>query len=169
MVSKNTVPIRFPITSIELIVRNMANEDILDEPLSKTRIAGLNFSDKRPVRGEEVIIAGYLHSYNKKDKKWEPVENKNIEIYIDGEKAGDSKTGHTGYFSFAYTFKVLGGHRVEVRFNGSRKSAQTGASSSLSVITEKQRRNVEKILKVVLVAIGLIIVIAILALFAAKG
>lgn len=147
----------------------MTDENLPDEPLNKTRIAGLNFSDKKPVKDEEVIIAGYLQSYNQKEKKWDPVEKKNVEIYIDEERAGDSKTDHNGYFSFAHTFKSLGDHSVEVKFDGSRKLAQTGASSSLSVITEKQKRNVERIVKIVLAALGLIIVIAILALYVAKG
>ncbi|MFP4558746.1 MAG: Ig-like domain-containing protein [Archaeoglobaceae archaeon] len=146
----------------------MTDEELPEETLNKTRIAGLNFSDKRPVKGEEVIIAGYLQWYNKKGKNWEPVENKNVDVRVDGEKAGESKTDHNGYFVFENTFKVLGEHSVEVKFDGSRNFAPSGAASSLSVITEKQRRNVEKIIKIVLAAIGLIIVIAILALYIAK-
>lgn len=146
----------------------MVNVENTEEPVNKTRIAGLNFSDKRPVKGEEVITAGYLQSYNKEEKKWEPVEKKNVEIYVDGEKAGDSKTDYNGYFSFEHSFKELGDHNVEVKFGGSRKLAYTGASSSLSVITEKQKRNVEKILKIVLAAIILVVVIAIVALYVAK-
>ncbi len=137
--------------------------------LSETRVAGLNFSDKKPVKGEEVLIAGYLQSYNKKERKWEPVENKNVEVRVDGERAGDSRTDHNGYFSFEHNFNVLGDHTVEVRFEGSQNLAKTGASNSLSVITQKQRRNVERMVKIVLAAIGLIIVIAILALYMAKG
>lgn len=147
----------------------MVGEQASEEPLNKTRIAGLNFSDKKPIRNEEVIIAGYLQSYNKKEKKWEPVENKNVEVRVDGEKAGESKTNHNGYFTFEYTFKNLGDHTVEAKFDGSRRFAQTGATSSLSVITEKQKRTVDKIAKIVLLAIGLIIVIAVLALYIAKG
>ncbi|MFO7967903.1 MAG: hypothetical protein R6U44_09940 [Archaeoglobaceae archaeon] len=146
----------------------MKNEPIPGDSLNKTRISGLNFSDKRPVRDEEIIIAGYLHSYNQKEKKWDPIEKANVEIYIDRQRAGDVKTDHTGYFSFENAFKTLGEHTVEVKYGGSRNFAQTGASSSLSVITEKQRRNVERIIKIVLAAIGLIIVVAILALYLAS-
>ncbi len=147
----------------------MSDKHTSEEPLNKTRIAGLNFSNKKPVKDEEVTIAGYLQSYNKKERKWEPIEKKNVEIRIDEQRAGDSKTDHNGYFSFEHSFKDLGDHTVEVYFDGSQKFAQTGASSSLSIITEKQRRNVERIVKIVLAAIGLIIVIAVLALYVAKG
>lgn len=144
-------------------------ENISDESFSETRIAGLNFSDKKPVKGEEVLTAGYLQSYNKKERKWEPVENKDVEIHIDGERAGDSKTDHNGYFSFKHSFNALGDHTVELRFKGSQNLAKTGVSNSLSVITEKQRRTAERIVKIALLAIGLIIVIGILALYLAKG
>ncbi len=147
----------------------MADELTPEESIHKTRIAGLNFSDKKPVRNEEVIIAGYLQSYNKKEKKWDPVENKNLKILIDEEKVGESKTDHNGYFSFKHIFTALGDHTVEVVFERTQRFAQAGATSSLSVITEKQKRNVERIAKIVLAFIGLIIIIAVLALYLAKG
>lgn len=135
----------------------------------KTRIAGLNFSDKSPVKGEEVTIAGYLQSYDQKGKKWDPVEKKKVELYIDGERIEEDSTDYNGNFSFGYTFETLGEHGVEVKFDGTQEYAQISGSSLLKVITEKQRKKIDKILKVLVAALALIILIAIISLYAAKG
>jgi len=133
----------------------------------RTRIAGLNFSNKRPVSGETVTIAAYLQWYDKKARRWEPVERKKVEIYVDNEKAGEALTNHIGYFTFDYKFRVIGNHIVEIKFGGFRdRFLECSISRTLKVITEAQKRNLEKHVKIItaisIIAILIVIVLAFL-------
>lgn len=133
----------------------------------RTRIAGLSFSNKRPVKDETVTIAAYLQWYDQKSKRWEPVERKNVEIYIDNEKAGDALTNHIGYFTFDYTFRELGNHIVELKFSGFREYfLECSVSRTLKVITESQKKSLEKHVRIItaisLIGILLVIILAFL-------
>ncbi|HID43623.1 MAG TPA: hypothetical protein EYP30_07630 [Archaeoglobaceae archaeon] len=130
----------------------------------RTRIAGLSFSNKRPIIGETVTVAAYLQWYDQKAKRWEPVERKKVDVYIDNEKVGEVITDHLGYFTFECEFRSLGNHIVEIKFDGFRDYfMECSVSRTLKVITESQKRNLEKHVKIITV-IALLILLTVIIL-----
>jgi|Deesub1362A_J573_1020465.scaffolds.fasta_scaffold01034_8 hypothetical protein len=132
----------------------------------RTRIAGLNFSDKRPVLGEDITIAGYLQWYDQKGKRWEPVERKRIELYIDNVKMAESNTDYSGSFEFEHSIDEPGEHVVEVKFPGFREYfLECSKARTLRAITAEEKRRIEKLTNIVFLSALLLILLLIIFSF----
>jgi len=131
----------------------------------ETRIAGMHFSDARPVAGNEVIIAGYLQWYDKKAKSWMPAEHKKVELYVDNVRIAESITDHSGRFEYRQRFSV-GEHGVDVRFEGLPGFEPSQKSKKIKTITKQQKERMEKIVRnVVIIGALLILVFMVLSVF----
>jgi hypothetical protein len=131
------------------------------DKIKPTRIAGLHVSDARPVVNEPVIIAGYLQWYDLAMRQWEPLKDK-IKLIIDGKEVEELRTDYSGRFSFEYAF-TIGEHVIEARYDGKVKYDGTleydFCKSMLTVktITEGQRKELERIIRLVFAGAGLLI------------
>ncbi|RLI89625.1 MAG: hypothetical protein DRO98_00625 [Archaeoglobales archaeon] len=131
----------------------------------ETRIAGLHFSDARPVVGEEIVIAGYLQWYDRKGKMWVPVEHKKVTLYVDNVKVAESVTDHSGRFEFRQSFS-FGEHSIDAKFEGSPGLEASQASKKIKVITAQQREGIRRLVRNVVIAalvlLGAFIVVSVL-------
>jgi len=121
----------------------------------KTRIAGLHFSDARPVKGERVVITGYLQWYDEELKSWQSAEHKRIELIADGEKIGESVTDTNGKFVFEVSF--TGEHELEFVFNGTPLLEGCRITKSVAAISEEKKKRISKIAKLVFILLALLL------------
>ncbi|RLI77521.1 hypothetical protein DRP05_09900 [Archaeoglobales archaeon] len=113
---------------------------------ARTRISGLHASSKKPSMGEDVLFSGYLQVYDGELKRWDPLKGK-LMLYVDGIKVRDFASDNYGYFEVEHTFNIPKKYDVEVRYDGSAKTKACMAGIKVEVLTEEQRRRVEKIIK----------------------
>ena len=131
----------------------------------ETRIAGLHFSDARPVVGEEIVIAGYLQWYDRKGKMWMPAEHKKVVLYVDNVRVAESVTDHSGRFEFRQSFS-FGEHGIDVRFDGVPGFEASQTSKKIKVITAQQREGIRRLVRNVVIAalvlFGVFLVVSVL-------
>jgi len=129
----------------------------------RTRIAGLSFSDKRPVREEPVLVAGYIQWYDSRKKMWMPLEGEKVNVFIDNEVVGDVTANHNGYFVFEYVPSTLGEHLLEVKFEGTEEYEESKVIRTIKIIPESQRRRVLKLTNIMVIG-GILIILLIFLL-----
>jgi len=128
---------------------------------NRTRIAGLHVNNSKPVRGEEIKIAGYLQWYDEKAKRWEPLRDW-VKLVIDGFEIARTLTKHDGSFEFKYSSSSTGKKKIEVRYAGKEKYEPCRGEITVEVITEEERKKVERVAKIALIVLFVLMVIIIL-------
>lgn len=121
----------------------------------KTRIAGLHFSDARPVKGEKVVITGYLQWYDEELKSWQPAEHKKVELIVDGEKIEESVTDTDGKFVFEVS--LTGEHELEFVFNGTPLLEGCRVRKKVAAMSEEKKKSILKIAKLVFILFTLML------------
>lgn len=130
----------------------------------RTRIAGLSFSDKRPVREEPVLVAGYIQWYDTVKRIWNPLEGGKVGVFIDNEMMGEVTADHNGYFIFEYVPTNMGEHFLEVKFEGTNDFEESKVIRTIKIIPESQRRRILRLTN--LLVIGGILIILLLFILA---
>ena len=104
----------------------------------KVRIAGLHASDKKPVVGDDVIIRGYVQSYDERRKTWIPMRTK-VWVDVDGLNYGVVYSNPDGSFEFRYSSGVKGKRRIEFKAEGCKREIE------IEFVDKKEKRRVERI------------------------
>ena len=104
----------------------------------KVRIAGLHASDKKPVVGDDVIIRGYVQSYDERRKTWIPMRTK-VWVDVDGLNYGVVYSNPDGSFEFRYSSGVKGKRRIEFKAEGCKREIE------IEFVDRKEKRRVERI------------------------
>jgi hypothetical protein len=125
----------------------------------RTRIAGLHVSDSKPVAGEEVTIRGYLQQYNAKDKMWIPLRAR-VKMVVDGVQHGVEWTDPNGFFEFKLYSKYTGKKKVEVLFAGDEIREPCRREITIEFISQEEKRRVERIAKIVLAILILLLILS---------
>ncbi len=123
--------------------------------MKKTRIAGLHFSDARPVTGEKVRIAGYLQWYDEDTMRWIPAEHKKVKLLVDGVEVAETTTNTFGEFVFETDFS--GEHEVEVVFEGTPLMEGCSVKKRVVAMSENSKKRFLKMVKLFAVLIMLML------------
>ena len=119
----------------------------------KVRIAGLHASDKKPVVGDDVIIRGYVQSYDERRKTWIPMRTK-VWVDVDGLNYGVVYSNPDGSFEFRYSSGVKGKRRIEFKAEGCKREIE------IEFVDREERRRVERIAKIVLAILILLLILS---------
>jgi len=134
----------------------------------KTRIAGLHFSDARPVVGEKVKIVGYLQWYDEETMRWVPAEHKKVKLLVDGVEVAETTTNTFGEFTFEVSF--TGEHEVEVVFEGTPLLEGCSVKKRVVAMSEDSRKRLMRLVRIFAILITLILLsILLVALFEVRG
>lgn len=131
---------------------------------ARTRISGLHASNKKPSIGEIVYFSGYLQVYDSELKRWDPLKGK-LMLYVDGIRIKNFTSDNYGYFEVEHSFNISKKYDVEVRYDGSPKTKACMAGIKVEVLTEEQRRKIERIIKIFGVFILLLLLLLLLMSF----
>ncbi len=133
--------------------------------MKKTRIAGLHFSDARPVVGEKVRITGYLQWYDEETMRWIPAEHKKVKLLVDGIEVSETVTNAFGEFNFETSFS--GEHEVEVVFDGTPILEGCSVKKRIVAMSEDSKKRLMRLVRItaILIVLALSIVLLLAAVF----
>jgi hypothetical protein len=122
------------------------------------RIAGFHVSNARPVVGEAITISGYLQWYDPLLRRWEPLVG-SVKLLINWTKIKEIVSTPDGYFLFTHVFNRVGSYVVEARYDDKKYRPYEPPKIVVRVITEEQKKRMERMVRLLVAGIELLIVV----------